>query len=309
MKFGIQLPHFGPLSSAEGTISLARQAEALGFDSVWTGDHIVYPPQFAERFGAEFYEAVTTLAYVAAQTSRIRVGTAVLILPYRNPLVLAKQLVTLDVLSGGRLTVGVGVGWMAEEYAALGAPFAERGAATDESLRIIRTLWTEERPKFSGARFKFPEMLFAPRPVQRPSPPLWVGGNSPRALRRAAELGDGWLPIWHAPTRRGFTPRALAERIAELGERGRKAGREVRYEVAGLMPLAILDRPPTLEEAQPLVGPPALLADTLCRYKEAGLGHVILSPYYGVGPALLPKSLAEVEQTLTRFIHEIRPHV
>lgn len=309
MKFGIQLPHFGSLASAEGTVSLARQAEALGFDSLWAGDHIVYPPQFAERFGSEFYEAVTTLAYLAARTSRIRVGTAVLILPYRNPIVLAKQLATLDVLSGGRLTVGVGVGWMAEEYAALGAPFVERGPVTDEFLRIIRTLWTEERPKFSGVRFKFPEVLFAPRPVQRPSPPLWVGGNSARALRRAAELGDGWLPIWHAPTRRGFTPKALAERIAGLNDLGRKAGRTVRYEVTGLMPLAILDRPPTIEEAQPLVGPPDLLVETLRRYKEAGLGHVILSPYYGVGAHLLPKTLTEVEQILMRFTREVKPHV
>lgn len=309
MKFGIQLPHFGPLASGEGTIALARRAEALGFDSVWVGDHIIYPPQFAERFGHDFYEAVTTLAYVAASTSRIRIGTAVLVLPYRNPLLLAKQLATIDVLSGGRLTVGVGAGWMAEEYAALGAPFAERGAATDEYLEIIRTLWTEERPKFSGKFFQFPEVLSTPRPSQRPNPPIWIGGNSPRALRRAAELGDGWLPIWHKPTGRGFTPESLREKITQLGEFRRKAGRGGQPEIAGLMPLAILNRRATAEEAQPLVGPPDQLAEILRQYQNAGLSHIILSPYYGLSPALLPKTLAEVEQILTRFIREVRPHV
>ncbi|MFQ5828399.1 MAG: LLM class F420-dependent oxidoreductase [Candidatus Methylomirabilia bacterium] len=309
MKFGIHLPHFGPLVSGEGTVALARRAEALGLDSVWVGDHLLYPVQFAERFGAEFYEAVTTLTYVAAVTSRIGIGTAVLILPYRNPVVLAKQLATLDALAPGRLMVGVGVGWMAEEYAAVGAPFAERGQATDESLQVMRALWTQERPAFSGRRFRFADVLFAPRAVQRRSPPIWVGGNSPRALRRAAELGDGWFPIWHAPTRRGFTPEALGEKIAELGELGGKAGRGIRYEVAGLMPLAILDRRPTAEETQPLVGPPDLLAEMLRRYREAGLGHAILSPYYGLTPERLPKTLAEVEKILERFVRDVRPHV
>ncbi len=143
MKFGVQLPHFGPLASGRGAVTVARRAEALGLDSVWVGDHIVYPRGLAGRFGHEFYEAVTTLAYVGASTERIRLGTAVLVLPYRNPLILAKELATLDVLSGGRLAVGVGVGWLPEEYAALGAPFGERGAATDEWLRVIRALWTE----------------------------------------------------------------------------------------------------------------------------------------------------------------------
>lgn len=309
MKFGIQLPHLGPLASGRGTIDLARRAEELGFDSVWVGDHIIYPPQFAERLGSELYEAVTTLAFVAAATRRIRIGTAVLVLPYRNPLVLAKELATIDVLSGGRLIAGVGVGWMAEEFAALGASFAERGAITDESLRIIRTLWTEERPKFSGRFFRFPEMLFAPRPLQRPAPPIWIGGDTERALNRAAELGDGWLPIWHAPTGRGFTPEALGKKVEELGERARRAGRSTRPEVAGFMPLAIVDGPPSGADAQPLVGPPDLLVDLLRRYRQAGLGHVILSPYYGLPAEMLPKDLAEVERLLARFSRDVRPRV
>lgn len=309
MKFGIQLPHFGPHASGEGAIALARRAEALGFDSVWVGDHIVYPPPLAERFGAEFYEAVTTLAYVGAATSRIRLGTAVLVIPYRNPLVLAKQLATLDVLSGGRLTVGIGAGWSADEFAALGAPFAERGAATDEYLRVMQALWTEERPRFAGKFFAFPEMLFAPRPRQRPAPPIWVGGNSPRARRRAAELGDAWLPIWHRPTGRGFTPEALREQVAELRAQARRAGRAVTHEIAGLMPLAILDRAPTPEEARPLVGPPETLVETLHRYRDAGLSHVVLNPYYGLPAPLPPRDLGDFERILERFAADVRPRL
>lgn len=305
MQFGIQLPHFGPLASAQGTIDLARRAEELGFDSVWVGDHILYPPDVAARFGTEFYEAVTTLAFVAAATRRVRIGTAVLVLPYRNPLVLAKELATLDVLSGGRLTVGVGVGWLEAEFAALGAPFGERGAATDEYVAIIRALWTEPRPKFSGRFFQFPEMLFSPRPAQQPAPPIWVGGDTDRAFRRAAELGDGWLPIWHAPTGRGFTPEALGRKVQELRDRGRRAGRDASPTVAGLMPLAFADRRPPAP--QPLIGPPELLIDMLREYRDAGLEHVILSPYYGLDPMMLPRDLAEVERILMRFIRDVRP--
>ena len=309
MKFGLYLPNFGPLASAEWIPALAQHAEGLGFDSIWAADNIVYPPQYAERLGSEFYEAVTTLAYVAALTRHIRIGTAVLVLPYRNPLILAKALATLDVFSQGRLIVGVGVGSMAEEYAALGAPFADRGTAADEYLRIIRTLWTQEHPKFSGKFFRFSDVLFAPRPVQQPSPPIWVGGNSSRALRRVAELGDGWLPIWHAPTGRGFTPETLREKVAEIGELAGRFGRRVRHEVAGIMPLAIPGRQPMMETVQPLVGPPERLVEMLRQYKEAGLSHVILSPGYGVPRELLPKNLAEAEQLLRRFVSDVRPHV
>jgi probable F420-dependent oxidoreductase len=288
VKFGVQLPHFGPLASGEGTLALARRAEALGYDSVWVGDHIVYPPPLAERFGGEFYEAVTTLSFVAA-----------------HPLVLAKQLATLDALSGGRLILGVGAGWLEEEYRALGAPFAERGAATDEYLKAMRTLWTAERPRFAGKFVTFPEVLFAPRP--RATLRVWVGGNSPRALRRAAELGDGWLPIWHAATGRGFTPPALRDKCAELERLRARAGRGGQGEVAALMPLAITDRAST-HSPEPLVGAADAIVEMLRRYRDAGLGHVILTPYYGLPAALLPK-LEEVERLLAAFAGDIRPRL
>lgn len=307
MKFGVQLPHFGPLASGDGAVALAVRAEALGYDSVWVGDHVAYPRALEERFGAAFYEALTTLAFVAARTRRLTLGTAVLVLPYRNPLVLARALATLAALAGPRLAVGVGVGWLAEEYAALGVPFAERGALADESLRAMRTLWTEDHPRFAGRFFRFEDVCFAPRPA--PPPPLLVGGNGPRALRRAAELGDGWLPIWHAPTGRGFTPDALRERVEALREQRARAGRPAACEVVGLMPLAVLDGARPAAAAEPLVGGPAALVDMLGRYREAGLDHVILSPYYGLPPEALPRSLGEVGDLLATFARDVRPRV
>ncbi|ETX04230.1 MAG: hypothetical protein ETSY2_29935, partial [Candidatus Entotheonella gemina] len=210
MEFGVQLPHFGPLVSGKGTLALAQRAEALGFDAVWVSDHIVYPATFAERFGTAVYEAITTLTWVGAVTERIRLGTAVLIAPYRNPLLLAKQLSTLDDLSGGRTIVGVGAGWMEEEFAALGTSFAERGAITNEHLQVMRILWQDEHPTHTGEHYQFPPLCADPRTAQQPAPPIWIGGNSKPALRRAARFGEGWLPIWHAPTGRGFSPAELS---------------------------------------------------------------------------------------------------
>lgn len=307
MHIGVQLPHFGPLASAEGTVALAREAEQFGFDSVWVGDHLAYPPAYAERFGTVFYEAVTTLTWVAAATRRVRVGTAVLVLPYRHPLVLARQLATLDVLSGGRLTVGVGAGWMAEEFAALGVPLAERGARTDEALHVLRLLWGADQACFAGRFYRFDEVLATPRPIQRPGPPVWVGGNTPTARRRAARWGEAWLPIWHQPTGRGFTPEGLRAEVAALAAEAEAAGRGRTPAVAALMPLALLDREPTPEEARPLVGRPAGVAATLRAYAAAGLSHVIVSPYYGLPAPLLPRTLDDVRQLLARFAREVRP--
>lgn len=305
MKVGIQLPHFGPLASGEGALALAARCEDLGFDSVWVGDHVVYPHDAAPRFGAEFYEAIVTLAFVAARTRGIALGTAVLVLPYRNPLVLAKQLATLDALAGGRLLVGVGVGWLAEEFAALNASFAERGAATDEALRVVRALWTEEHAEFAGRTFRFSDLSFAPRPS--PPPPLLVGGNGARALRRAAELGDGWLPIWHPPTGRGFTPDVLREKIIELRDLRRRAGRSAACTVVGLMALAFTDD--VTVQPHSLVGSPAALVEQLQAYAAAGLDHVILSPFYGVPPELAATDLADVGRRLARFASDVRPYL
>ncbi|PON13840.1 LLM class F420-dependent oxidoreductase [Candidatus Entotheonella serta] len=296
-----------PLVSGRGTLALAQRAEALGYDAVWVSDHIVYPATFAERFGTAVYEAITTLTWVGAVTERIRLGTAVLILiaPYRNPLLLAKQLSTLDDLSGGRTVVGVGAGWMEEEFAALGTPFAERGAITDEHLQVMRTLWRDTQPAHAGERYQFPPLCADPRPAQQPAPPIWIGGNSRPALRRDARLGEGWLPIWHAPTGRGFSPTDLRVEIERLAELTEHAGRSVTQRIGGLMPLALSHEAIAPDPLAPLVGRPDQVVEILTAFKDAGLHHVILSPFYGVSPDRQPADLDAVERLLERFMHEV----
>jgi probable F420-dependent oxidoreductase len=307
MQFGVHLPHFGPLVSGRGTLSLAQRAEEIGLDSVWVSDHIVYPETFAERFGTAVYEAVTTLTWVGAVTERIRLGTAVLIAPYRNPLLLAKQLATLDDLSDGRTIIGVGAGWMEEEFAALGAPFAQRGAVTDEHLEILRTLWRDEHPTYVGERYQFPPLCAEPRPVQRPGPPIWIGGNTGPALRRAAHLGEGWLPIWHAPTGRGFSAPELSVEIERLAELAVGAGRSVTQSIGGVMPLALSDEATAPEPLAPLIGRPDQVAEVLASFRDAGLQHVILSPFYGISPDRQPKDMDAVGRLLERFMNEVVP--
>ena len=150
MQFGLSLPHFWQVASPEAIRRVAQRAEQLGYDGIWVSDHIVIPESAVDRFGSMFYEPLTVLGFAAACTSRIRLGTTVLIVPYRNPVVTAKVLSTLDVLSGGRVTAGMGVGWTEDEFKALGVPFQERGALSDEYIAVFKALWTQDKPAFHG---------------------------------------------------------------------------------------------------------------------------------------------------------------
>jgi probable F420-dependent oxidoreductase len=237
ISFGCSLPSRGPLASPWALRTLAQRAEDLGFDSVWVSDHVVVPrrvesfyPYSADgvpTFQPEqpYYDPLATLNFLAGCTRRVRLGTHVLILPYRNPLVTAKVLATLDVLSEGRLILGAGVGWMEEEFQALGLDtFQHRGAVTDEYIRMYKELWTQEKPEFQGQYCQVSGVGFQPKPVQKPHPPIWIGGHTGPALRRAAELGDGWMPIGLRPPA-GLEPEELAGKIARLRDLTRRAGR------------------------------------------------------------------------------------
>ena len=235
MKYGFTLPGRGHLATPERLGIIARKGEEFGFDTLLTGDHILVPKNISSVYpyteGGEFpgsgsgesMEQITLLSYIAGQTSKIRLVTSVLIVPHRNPLIAAKSLATLDLLSGGRLVVGVGVGWMREEFQALGLPpFEERGAVTDEYIRAFKVLWTEDDPHFQGKYISFDDISFLPKPVQQPHPPIWVGGESRPALRRTAELADGWYPLGSNPTFPMGTPEQLKagmERLAGYAER------------------------------------------------------------------------------------------
>src|SRR2546423_2203358 len=190
MKIGFSLLNNWGIEDVQALVGLAERAEALGFDSVWTHDHVFNVGHVFDRIGSRpYYEPLTLLSFVAARTRRVRLGTSVLVLPYHNPIRLAKTAATLDVLSGGRLILGVGVGAIEHEIEAMGTPFKERGAFTDEAITVMRTLWDEEDPRFDGRYSRFTGMKFSPKPIQKPSIPVVIGGVSRAAIRRAARVG------------------------------------------------------------------------------------------------------------------------
>jgi probable F420-dependent oxidoreductase len=205
MKFGIAFANTGHAVTPEGAIALATTAEDLGYESLWTVEHVVVPADYASAYpysptgrmpGTEdvpIPDPLVWLTWAAAHTTRIRLATGILILPQRNPVILAKETATLDLLSGGRLTLGVGVGWLQEEFDAIGVPFAERSAITDEYVEALRVLWCDAEPTFHGTHASFERARMHPKPVQQPIP-IVVGGHTKAAARRAGRLGDGFFP-------------------------------------------------------------------------------------------------------------------
>jgi probable F420-dependent oxidoreductase len=192
MKFGLCLPNFpfGVKPSREAIVGIAQAAERLNYDSAWVSDHLLVPKD-KPRYG-HIYEVITTMAYLAGMTERIYLGTSVLVLPMRDAILAAKQIATLDDLSGGRVIIGVGVGWIEGEYNNLGADFHRRGKHLNEAMQVMKSLWQDDDPRFEGEFYNFKEVLFGPKPAQAGGPPIWVGGASEAAIRRIAFLGDGW---------------------------------------------------------------------------------------------------------------------
>ena len=239
MKFGFALSGRGPLAEPDALSAIARRGDELGFEWLLTGDHIVVPNSIESTYpyteGGEFpgsgsgmaMEQLTVLSFLAGQTSNIKLVTSVMIVPHRNPLVAAKALSTLDVLSKGRLVVGIGAGWMREEFEALGLPpFEERGAVTDEYIRAFKELWSSDKPTFDGKYVSFSDITFLPKPVQQPHLPIWVGGESRAAIRRAGQVGDAWYPIGSNPQFPMGDPEALAAGMRRLAAQAERAGRD-----------------------------------------------------------------------------------
>ena len=239
MKYGFALSGRGPLAEPDALAAIARRGDELGFEWILTGDHIVVPNSIDSTYpyteGGDFpgsasgvaMEQLTVLSFLAGQTQRIKLVTSVLIVPHRNPLVAAKALSTLDVLSKGRLVVGVGAGWMREEFVALELPpFEERGAVTDEYIGAYKELWTSDNPTFEGKYCRFSDITFLPKPVQQPHPPIWVGGESRAAIRRAGQQGDAWYPISSNPQFPLEEPEQLAVGMRRLATQAERAGRD-----------------------------------------------------------------------------------
>jgi probable F420-dependent oxidoreductase len=239
MQIGFNLPVSGPMASPEVMANIAQLGESLGFDYLTLTDHVALPdttsPGYPYSTTGEFYtpdpghrvEQLTTAAWVAAKTSKIRLVLAVMVVPHRPAVVTSKMLATIDVLSGGRLVVGIGAGWLKVELDAVSTtPFAERGAVTDEYMDAMRTIWTNDKPVFHGKYVHIDGLLTDPKPVQKPYPPIWVGGESGPSMRRAARIGDAWYPIGSNNAHLLDTLPRLTAGIARIREMTKQAGRD-----------------------------------------------------------------------------------
>jgi probable F420-dependent oxidoreductase len=315
MKFGFGVPTRGPLARPDNIAALARKGEELGFEYISVSDHLVIPRDIGSRYpynesgefaGAtdgECLEQLTLLTYLAARTDTLRLLTSVMVLPHRPPVLTAKILATIDVLSNGRLILGCGVGWMREEFEALGAPaFDERGAVGSDYIRVFKELWTSDDPSFESSYASFSNVSFAPKPIQKPHPPIWIGGESPPALRRAALLGDVWYPIGTNPR----FPVGTLEQYASYADRvrgyAREGGRDpselgFAYSVGWYNDREAQTWPDG--QRKRFTGTPRQIADDIKAYEELGVSHL------SVG--LQASTLDETMGRLERFATEVKP--
>ena len=290
MNIGCHLPVYGPAATREALTLFARRAEALGYDSLWVSDHVVIPYTIRSRYPynttgdfplspeTDFLEPMVVMALVAGVTSKIRLGTSVLVLPHRHPVLTAKMLATLDHLAPGRVILGAGVGWMKEEIELFGVKHERRGAWSDEAIRVMRACWKDERVSFKGEFFTLDNLGVRPRPAAG-TIPIWIGGHTERALRRVATLGDGWHAAFP-------TPDKMRDGIAELRTACARAGRD-----------------PSTVTISARVGLPArktaeeLIAE-LRALRDMGVGHVILESRM--------RDIPEMTQTYERFAKDVR---
>jgi probable F420-dependent oxidoreductase len=292
VRFGIALPNYGPLATGDNLVQLAERAEEMGAGGVWVSDHLVAPVGARSIYPydrrpdprpgdlgviEQVYEPLVTLAVLAGRTRRVHLGVSAYVMPYRNPVITAKQVATLDALSGGRVILAVGVGWLREEFAALDVPFAARGRRTDDYLAVCRALWAGGTASYEGDTYTLPPVRTGPPPAQRPHQPIWIAGNSPAAIERAARHGDGW----HGNDLSPAELRQAASRVrARAGEHGRPAD---SIEIT-LRHLVV----PGGATGRTLQGDPASIRRDLDAYRDAGLDYLV---------AGLPR-LRTVEQTM-----------
>jgi probable F420-dependent oxidoreductase len=285
MDFGLHLPASSATVTTEDLVRFAQQAEALGFYCLTVADHIVVPKDISVPYpytidgkypGAGYHlETLTTMSFLAGATKRIRFATSVMIAPYRNPILTAKMLSSLDVLSNGRVIVGLGVGWMKEEFDNLQAPpFEDRGKVTDEYIKAFRELWISDNPSFKGKYCNFSNVVFLPKPVQKPTIPIWIGGHSKQALRRAGQLGDGWHPIGGVPTI-PLEPDDMKRDMETLAEHARRAGRDpktIRVALKG----SLFDKEKKIDgRRRRFMGSAEEIASDIREYRAAGVDTMI----------------------------------
>jgi probable F420-dependent oxidoreductase len=285
MRYGFYLPTRGRSAEPDALEALVRRGEALGFHSTVIADHVVFPTTITSKYpytvsgafpgGGDALEQLTLMSFVAAKSERLRLITSVMILPYRNPVLTAKMLATIDVLSRGRVTVGAGVGWLREEFAALGATeFDRRGAVSDEYLKIFKALWTQNPASFHWQFYRFDNIKSLPQPAQKPHPPIWIGGHSRAALRRAARYGDGWHPVGANPAAMLAPPefKTLLDELHRLTEAERRDPRA----------LTISYKAPMYDEGvasggvrRPFSGTADQILEDIATYADLGVSELI----------------------------------
>ncbi|MGH7872743.1 MAG: LLM class F420-dependent oxidoreductase [Candidatus Binatia bacterium] len=285
MDFGLHLPASSATVKADDLVRFAQRAEALDLYCLTIADHVIVPRDISVPYpytvdgkypGTGYHlETLATMGFLAGATKRIKFITSVMIAPYRNPIITAKMLASLDVLSNGRVIVGLGVGWMKEEFDNLKAPpYEERGKVTDEYIQAFRELWTSDHPTFNGKYCKFSNIVFLPKPVQKPAIPIWIGGHSKQALRRAGQLGDGWHPIGGVPTI-PLEPEDIKKDMATLAEYAHKAGRDpktIRVALKG----SLFDKEKKIEgRRRRFMGSAEEIVSDIGAYRDAGIDTMI----------------------------------
>jgi len=286
MRYGFYLPTRGPLVNRADITRFVRTGEKLGFHSVMVADHIVVPEQTDSVYPytadgkflskGDALETLTTMAYIAGATEKLRMVSSVMIVPHRNPILTAKAIATIDVLSGGRVTVGVGVGWFREEFEALHtAPFEKRGAVTNEYLEIFKKLWTQSPVSHEGEFYRFGQVRCEPLPIQKPHPPIWIGGHSRPALRRVARYGDGWHPVG-AVAASPLPPEEMRQKLDALKRLIDEAGRDFdKLTISFKAPLYEPDLKEVAGARRRFTGSAEQVADGIREYGSLGITELI----------------------------------
>ena len=313
LRFGLSTQSRGLWTTRTAYKAVAQAAEKAGFDFMSVNDHLIVPAKLGSPYPytqggvwsaaghGHCFEMITALGFLAGCTERLRLLTSVMVVPHRPAVLTAKMIATLDVLSEGRVILGVGAGWMREEFRLIGAPFEDRGRATDEYIEAFKELWTKETSTYRGRHVSFEDAVFAPKPVQKPHPPIWVGGESQAALRRTARLGDAWYPGNNNQKRPLDTPARLAAGIGELRAAVEKAGRP-----ADAVGVSLIAQAPFAWQAERVqdgsarrmfTGTSADMLEDAAALTKAGVGHVALR--------LDGRSVAEAVERIARFGSEV----